>query len=385
MFYDIDWGQGPQQGLQPLQNTRRPDLWNLPQRPAVVSYGTGTELPGQRLAQLGAGAQPQLVDPAQRAAMFAGQALQNNPIFPGMDDSEIAAAQIARDSSGDVRRIMESMQGIKRLPPPLTVAEQRSMPQQPPLQSFRPEGGFGGIPTEESMRSTLDLRIAQHPEFLKVASKDPKRAAYAYKAMTGRDYDEDVKVHTKITANRDRFNVDTVQKLIKDGAYVDSTSGKLMVWDYVETPPGIGSLTGEAKAVRKLVPASPDLQQMWKDTYSRVTGRADPMVEASQVAGKTARFEQNNALLKQYADVISAKEQEASRKLGRPVTFNAKDKSDIIRDLLRAEGDAGQAQSDMAENHPATQVGEWEVQAAQRAYGNVGNFVRGRGIRSLFQ
>lgn len=275
------------------------------------------------------------------------QALQNNPLLPNMDQKDLLAAQIARDPRGDVRRMLMN----------LTPQDSAQGPSNMP-RAYLPEGGIGGAPNTEAMRNTLDTRLANHPEFIKMISKDPKRAMHVYKAITGRDYGTDAKMFSEIETNQDKFGIDFTQNAIKRGAKFDPVKGTLQLWQDMEGPPRMGDLSGTPTVSKQLGEATPEQTRMYRNYYQRVTGQPLDYRGDKEMA-RVDKFSQD-PIFKNEKVALQVSQWE--RALGR--TLNADEKLRIAQDTMKADptiGNEGNFMANMKYNNPllTRALGKW--------------------------
>lgn len=351
--------------------------WNAPIRYGSSELGYTARTDPQEIAAMENAARISATIPSNirppaldQAALEAAQ-WRNHPLVNGMSDSDILAAQLARNPSGDVRRILASMQGKG----PDFIGPQQTMTDDVPFQgptesgapmtaklwgepiqnlkAYHPQGGFGGSSSSDSMRSSLDITLVSHPEFAKLLQKDPHKAQAVYQALTGRDFAGDVKTDTDIQNSRDRFKAATVQKMISEGAYVEPTTGKVMEWSMGEPEVDPNALPGTrpAQASRKLQEASSDKQQIWQEMYSRVTGKPLTKVAEGKVTAKRLEgFDTNNAVLNSPA--ISNIVKQAETKLG--YTMNAKEKTLYLQKIMKQRPDlvGGQMGGNLQDSNP---------------------------------
>lgn len=353
------WDDSPASNPAPIAGN-----WNAP-----ISYGApavgytdrtsapelAATLQALQVARTGPANQPP-PDPATQAAMqaklltdTANQQMRYNPLLPELDDSALARAQVARDPTGTAAKLLAALNGSGVIASPATM---RRNPDgvwaQPdnlvPLKGYHPEGGFGGVPDPEAIKSTLDPRIATHPVFQRLLQEHPDKAAFAYKAITGRDLEGDMKGQAATVANREKFQLGMASDLIKNGAYTDKATGRLMKWGY-EMPPegGVGSLTGGAQPVRKLMAATDDETEAYSRMYPRLMGHPDPIAPARAEASRGKGFEvRAAATLKDpaIAAAITAEESKLTRIAGHPITLTADEKLKVAQKEISRQGNA---------------------------------------------
>ena len=205
---------------------------------------------------------------AEEAAQRSAYEQKFFPLRNSGTPEEIVRAQLAGDR-GDTKRILQSLQGID----PDTALQAPPLLRRP-LEPFIPKDGFGGIPNPEGMQSSIDFELINDPEFAELRARDPDRAAFVYRSLTGRSYDTDLKAHNATIDKRDKIGLGFVESQLKQGARLNPNTGEWLVMN-TEEPEDITGF-GSVRPVRRLTKATPEQQNWFDRYYQRVVGLGLP-------------------------------------------------------------------------------------------------------------
>lgn len=307
------------------------------------------------------------MDPKIVAAQIAtsnAERLRVNPLLDDMSEADLARSQVNRDPTGTAAKILAALQGVT--PTMQSTRPIQSIPYQGPvdertvmasrehtptlgnfldvpttsassnLKPYVPEGGLDAPDAEG-----IDKRILNLPLFKRLLQTDPEKAAFAYKAIKGRDLESDMKANSDIVRNREKFQFDLASNLIKNGAEVDKSTGKLMKWSTsMPEGEGVSSLNADQRPIRRWMEATEDEVQAYDAMYPRLMGRANPMRALKGEFAKNRNFGKNNAMLKEpaIAAAIAAEEKKNSGIAGKNITLTAEEKAIVARDIIRMQG-----------------------------------------------
>lgn len=212
---------------------------------------------------------------------LAAVAKQNLPFDSDAPLERQVAAQLAGDMRGDTKRVLQSLNGLS--PDAMT-----------PLSNLLPFGNttFGGNPTDiNGITPRLDEDLLRDPEFKRILTKDPARAAFVYSSLTGRDYGKDVEAYTGLKKAQGKVAFDFARNQLAQGATRDPVTGDWIIWNPV-VPEGEGGLAGSARPTRMPVKATPQQRAWMEEGYANVMG--EPLPELMR---RTAKDEQGSAAL----------------------------------------------------------------------------------------
>lgn len=210
-------------------------------------------------------------------------ARQAAPLTNDLGPEGTLMAQLAGDR-GDTKRVLQSLQGIDPESEILLPPQKRRS-----LMPYYPTTGIGGAPSEEAMSSKLEMKLFDNPEFSRLYTRNPAKAAFVYESLTGRPLKGDIESHTNITKGRAKLGTDFVSRAIANGAKYDPETGKWQVWQRSE-PEASGIGVTPTSPVTRLVDTTPEQTQYFQDYYKNVTGydhpvpRTTPQVRAQQAA-----------------------------------------------------------------------------------------------------
>lgn len=223
---------------------------------------------------------PNYISPAWKAAAAAAEQKREldsrmasaaqryaNPLTSDLEGPKLLQAQLAGDR-GDTKRVLQSLQNVNADEDILKPPGERAT-----LTGYRPATGIGGSPSDEPMASRLAMDIVNDPEFARLQQRDPARAAFVYKSLTGRDYAMDIKSFNTVQDRQNKFGMDFTAQAIRNGAKFDPVTGKWSLWQRTEPEGGgIASIGGAQGAQTRLVEGTPEQQMLLNRNYRAVTG-----------------------------------------------------------------------------------------------------------------
>lgn len=252
-----------------------------------------------------------LSEEQRRADELAQRSAYERQFFPLRNTGtpqEILQAQLAGDR-GDTKRVLQSLQGID----PETYLDAPPETRQA-IKPFIPRDGFGGTPSSEGMLSALDFEVINDPEFAKIATRDPDRAAFVYRALTGRSYDQDLKSHNSTIDKRDKIGIDFVARQLQQGAQYNPNTGKWMVWNSDEQQDPLG--VNPPRTVRSMVPATVEQQNWFDRYYKRVVGTGLPTQRKADRGSQMHLGGTMSRLTPDQLNLVQAEIAEATKTLG---------------------------------------------------------------------
>lgn len=189
-------------------------------------------------------------------------------------------AQLAPDVYGDTKKVLQSLQGFDPSVELTLRPEARAQ-----LQPYTPQGGYGGITSEESMQDGLDHNLVNDPAFQQIHAHDPNRGAFVYKSLTGRDLKTDLDLHQKSLAGQAKIGVQYASNALTHGAKIDPETGKWQVWQESMPDPNAPITPGQTpKPSTQLGDATPEQQAWLTKFYSNVTGHSLPTPQPANPA-----------------------------------------------------------------------------------------------------
>lgn len=219
--------------------------------------------------------------------------LSTNPLNSAQTTSDVLAAQLA-SGIGGVKEFIARQQGLDPAAQLALPVEQRAA-----LKAYLSEGGIGNLPRVGGNPIRLDYNVATSPEFAMLAKTNPPQAKAFYRALTGRDFDEDQK---QAKGARDEYD-DSTRKYaagaLSGGATFDPTDKSWQVWNYDEAPANNNALAiGAApRPYRQLTKATPWQNEALNRHYPTLAGgRPLPTVPPSSEWMVTSRKEHEKNL-----------------------------------------------------------------------------------------
>lgn len=166
-------------------------------------------------------------------------------------------------------------------------------------RAYVPSSGFGELDETNPTKDDLDRTVINDPDFVQLQARNPDQAAFVYKRLTGREYQNDAKAAISYRDDRlkyaqrlqdDNFATDAkrqndiknigltyTKQQLEQGAQINPSTGKWEVWNMQDPPAQDGGLSlGGSSATRpyRQKTEATELQNKWLNENSPlITGQ----------------------------------------------------------------------------------------------------------------